>query len=110
MMKETGCSSFDTPRSLLVFMLRSPIRTDVPLAKRPWMNWLLVLLNVGAYLLDVTGGGGGGGGAGAGEQSLMQRYMLEADDPRVLHFLTYAFLHVSFAHLALNMVVLAILG
>ena len=80
-------------------MLRLPIRTDVPLATRPWMNWLLVLLNVGVYLLDL-----------ANDRTLMQRYMLEADDPRVLHFLTYAFLHINVAHLALNMLVLLLLG
>ena len=81
-------------------MLRLPIRTDVPLATRPWMNWLLVALNVGVYLLDVANA----------DLKLMQRYMLEADDPRLLHFLTYAFLHVNLAHLALNMLVLLILG
>lgn len=80
-------------------MLRPPIRTDVPLATRPWMNWLLILLNVGVYLLDL-----------ADDRTLMSRYMLEADDPRILHFLTYAFLHINVAHLGLNMLVLLILG
>jgi membrane associated rhomboid family serine protease len=63
------------------------------------MNGLVILVNVAAYLLDV-----------ANDRSFMQRYMLEADDPRVLHFLTYAFLHINLLHLGVNMLLLLIFG
>ena len=80
-------------------MPRLPIRTDVPLATRPWMNGVIILLNVAVYLLDV-----------ANDRSLMQRYMLEADDPRVVHFLAYAFLHINLFHMGVNMLLLLIFG
>src|SRR5687768_14203635 len=80
-------------------MPRLPIRTDVPLATRPWMNGVIILLNVAVYLLDV-----------AYDRSLMQRYMLEADDPRVVHFLAYAFLHINLFHMGVNMLLLLIFG
>src|SRR6266545_4682493 len=74
------------------------IHTDTPARGRPWMNWLIVLANVLVLA------------AQAQDRFLMPRFQLDAHAPAVSHFLTYAFLHLGWLHLATNMLVLLILG
>jgi membrane associated rhomboid family serine protease len=58
-----------------------PVRTDIPLRSRPWMNWLIILANVGISLW------------GWRYPTLAEHYELNARDPHLLNFLSYAFLH-----------------
>jgi membrane associated rhomboid family serine protease len=79
-------------------MLRFPIHTDSPLHARPWMNWLLILANIIVLIAEARSPG------------LMRRYALAANGLRLGTFLTYAFLHISWPHLLLNMLVLYLMG
>ena len=58
-----------------------PVRTDIPLRSRPWMNWLLILANV---VVSVWGWK---------YPTLAEQFELNARDPRLFDFLSYAFLH-----------------
>lgn len=75
-----------------------PIRTDSPLRTTPWMNWLLILLNVAIYLLEIA------------KPQIRQMYVLQPRDPKLYQFVTYAFLHASTMHLISNMLFLFIFG
>ena len=58
-----------------------PVRTDVPLRARPWMNHALILANVVISVWCWK------------YPTLAEHYELNARDPRLLNFLSYAFLH-----------------
>jgi membrane associated rhomboid family serine protease len=75
-----------------------PFRTDAPLHSIPWMNFLLILVNIGMYCIK------------AGHQHALDAYMLSPETPRVICFLTYAFLHASWGHVLGNMLFLYIFG
>ena len=74
------------------------ILTDVPLRRRPWANLLLILVNLGAFLIQLS------------QPQFMSRHMLNAHRPDLGQFITYAFLHISPGHLIFNMLVLWMLG
>jgi membrane associated rhomboid family serine protease len=82
-----------------------PVRTDVPLRARPWMNWLIILANVAISVW------------GWKYPTLAERYELNGRDPHVFNFLSYAFLHQAGAvapwlsiHLLGNMLALYMFG
>jgi membrane associated rhomboid family serine protease len=58
-----------------------PIRTDIPLRSRPWMNWAIILVTVAVSVW------------GWKFPTLAEQYELNARDPQLLDFLSYAFLH-----------------
>lgn len=65
---------------------------------RPWANYLLILLNVLVFFVQLR------------NPSLMPRYQLNGRALSLTQFLTYAFLHVGWAHVIFNMAVLYVLG
>ena len=75
-----------------------PIRTDSPLRHTPYMNWGLITANVLVFILQNV------------DPSITGHYELAPRDPRLITFITYAFLHGGFMHLAGNMLFLYIFG
>ncbi|HWP40128.1 MAG TPA: rhomboid family intramembrane serine protease [Tepidisphaeraceae bacterium] len=77
-----------------------PIRTDSPLRGTPWANWTLIAANVIVFFVqrwlwpDVQS----------------QPLALRGDDPQLLHYFTYQFLHADGLHLAGNVLFLYIFG
>jgi membrane associated rhomboid family serine protease len=74
-----------------------PIRTDSPLRSTPWMNWLLIAINVVIFFLEKYGAN-------------FDAYVLDGSSPELPQFITYAFLHGGALHLVGNMVFLYIFG
>jgi len=94
-----------------------PIRTDRRQRITPWLNYALVAVNVGIFLattqqihqasLFLS--------LGHSVEEAMQRfavlhYYLWPDDPRLLQFLSYQFLHGDWMHLLGNMIFLYVFG
>ncbi|MGH7213365.1 MAG: rhomboid family intramembrane serine protease [Tepidisphaeraceae bacterium] len=75
-----------------------PVRTDSPLRSTPWMNWALILLNVGLFVLQKI------------RPELESRYVLHPRDPQLLDYFTYSLLHGNVAHIVSNMLFLYIFG
>ncbi|WP_428938489.1 rhomboid family intramembrane serine protease [Fontivita pretiosa] len=77
-----------------------PIRTDSPLRGTPWANWTLIAANIVVFFVqrwlwpDVQS----------------QPLALRGDDPQLLHYFTYQFLHADGLHLAGNVLFLYIFG
>jgi membrane associated rhomboid family serine protease len=65
---------------------------------RAWANYLLIVVNVALYVWQLR------------QPALLAEYQLNGRALSVGQFLTYAFLHVGWAHLLFNMVVLYVLG
>lgn len=76
-----------------------PIRTDVPLRRTPWMNWLLIALNVICYIAQRY----------AGDEAI-RPLLLNPRNPHLYEFFTYQFLHGSGLHILGNMLFLYIFG
>src|SRR6266540_705819 len=75
-----------------------PIRTDSPLRSTPWMNWLLIAVNVIVFLI---------------QWFLWRdepRGAIEPRDPHLINYFTYQFLHANGLHIASNMLFLYIFG
>ena len=75
-----------------------PIRTDSPLRSTPWMNWLLIALNVLAFM------------AQSRFPQITERFSVNGAFPQLYQFVTYAFLHADIWHIAGNMLFLYIFG
>src|SRR5688572_10459409 len=82
-----------------------PLRTDIPLRSRPWMNYALILLSV---VVSVWGWK---------YPTVAEHFELNARDPRLLDYFSYAFLHQAGAvapwlsiHLLGNMLALFLFG
>jgi len=76
-----------------------PLRTDSPLKATPWVNWALIVINVGVFLWQQVSGPGG-----------YARFTLEPTDPQLFDYVAYAFLHGGWLHLIGNMLFLYIFG
>ncbi len=76
-----------------------PIRTDSPLRSTPYMNWVLIALNVILYVVQQQVGEAG-----------WRSYMLFPSNPQWYGFVSYAFMHASISHLLGNMLFLYIFG
>ena len=77
-----------------------PIRTNMPLRSTPVVNYLLLVANIAIFLVTRHG-------LAAGR---LDNYVLQASYPQLHQFITHAFLHANFAHLAGNMLFLYIFG
>ena len=78
-----------------------PLRTDSPLHRTPWTNYLIIFVNFAIFLLQW----GNPQWTGTGS-----RYDLNPDHPLLRDYVTYAFLHQSLLHIASNMLFLYIFG
>jgi membrane associated rhomboid family serine protease len=76
-----------------------PLKTDSPLRGVPWMNWALIVANVVVFATQSSV-----------SPMLVERWLLNARNPHLYQFVTYAFLHADFWHLATNMLFLYIFG
>jgi membrane associated rhomboid family serine protease len=65
---------------------------------RPWANYLLIFINLAVFALQLR------------NPTLMPRYQLNGRALSLSQFITYAFLHVGWAHVLFNMAVLYVLG
>ena len=77
-----------------------PIRTNMPLRSSPAVNYLLLVANIAVFLTTRRGLAAGALGT----------YVLQASYPQLHQFLTHAFLHADWGHLAGNMLFLYIFG
>src|SRR5690242_13116439 len=77
-----------------------PIRTDSPLRRTPWMNWLLIAANILVYIAQSHGG----------RRGWDRAYYLNPADLSILGYFTYQFMHGSWAHVLGNMLFLYIFG
>jgi membrane associated rhomboid family serine protease len=76
-----------------------PIRTDVPLRRTPWMNWLLILASVIVFMIQVNRG-----------RAFTQMLELNPRNASLIDYFTYAFAHGDLAHLLGNLLFLYIFG
>jgi len=74
-----------------------PIRTDSPLRTTPYMNWLIMLANVGVFVWQTMNGS-------------FSHYELSPRHPELIQFFTYQFLHANPMHIIGNMLFLYIFG
>lgn len=77
-----------------------PIRTDSPLHSTPLVNWGLILLNVGVFIVQL----------GLYDGGAPRVLVLDPVRPQLHQFITYAFLHGGMLHLLMNMLFLYIFG
>ncbi len=75
-----------------------PLRTDSPLKSTPYMNWLLIALNVAVFA------------ATSANPAWTGQFELHPRSPALLEFFTYQFLHATPMHIAGNMLFLYIFG
>jgi len=75
-----------------------PVKTDSPLRNTPWANWLLIALNLLMFMVQMT------------SLSDYSGWILNAQRPDIHQFISYAFLHDGFWHIAGNMLFLYIFG
>ena len=74
-----------------------PLRTDTPLRNTPYMNWVIIGLNVLGYFLQKT-------------HVLGNEYLLMPANIHWYQFLTYQFMHADILHIVGNMLFLYIFG
>ncbi len=79
-------------------MFLIPLRTNSALRSTPYMNWLLIVLNILAFAATSL------------HPDLTRRFELHPLHPLVIEFFTYQFLHANFMHVAGNMLFLYIFG
>ncbi|MCK4850100.1 MAG: rhomboid family intramembrane serine protease [Phycisphaerae bacterium] len=77
-----------------------PIRTNMPLRSSPVVNYLLLVANIAIFLTSLH----------KGRAVIPNAYALQASYPQLHQFLTHAFLHANWQHLAGNMLFLYIFG
>jgi membrane associated rhomboid family serine protease len=80
-----------------------PIRADYRMTRTPWVNYVIVGINVALYLVGLNG---------ASEAGLrrVNQLLLHPDNPQLYQFFSCIFLHGGFMHLAGNMVFLWVFG
>ncbi len=75
-----------------------PLRTDSALHRTPYMNYALIVANVIAFAMKAYIPG------------FAEKWQLNPGDPQAITFITYAFLHANWMHIAGNMLFLYIFG
>jgi membrane associated rhomboid family serine protease len=81
-----------------------PLRTDSPLRSTPYMNWVLIAVNVVVFLFQQAGP------HSQYEAPWYQPFLLDPRAPRLVCYFTYAFLHAGILHIAGNMLFLFVFG
>jgi membrane associated rhomboid family serine protease len=76
-----------------------PIRTDTPLRRTPYMNWGIIAVNVVIFFYTQYF-----------NPASVFHFELDPRHPQVYEFVTYAFLHEGWMHIAGNMLFLYIFG
>lgn len=76
-----------------------PFRTDVPLRSIPWMNWMLIFLNIIVFILQHFV-----------DPTWVAAGYLYPREPTLINFFTYAFLHANIGHIFGNMLFLYMFG
>jgi membrane associated rhomboid family serine protease len=74
-----------------------PLRTDSPLRNTPYMNWALIAASVIVFLVERVG-------------RIELPFSLNPNDPQLLTYFTYQFMHGDILHIAGNMLFLYIFG
>ena len=77
-----------------------PIRTDYRLTRRPLVNYILLAVNIGLFLMRYNGD----------HPERIDAWLLHPDTPRVYQFVSSVFLHADWMHLIGNMVFLWVFG
>jgi membrane associated rhomboid family serine protease len=80
------------------FMLLIPLRTDSPLRFTPYMNWVLIVLNVLAFAATQI------------QPVWGDTFALHPHAPKLYEFFSYQFVHAGIMHIAGNMLFLFIFG
>lgn len=79
-----------------------PVQTDRQTRRRPWVNYVLIALNILVFLFTermITN-----------SSANIVGYYLSGVDTQLYEFITYQFLHTGLMHLGLNMVFLLVFG
>jgi membrane associated rhomboid family serine protease len=84
-------------------MIPIPIRTDYRLTRTPWVNYLIIAVNVVAFVASYRWVLSAG-------TTPITHLMLDPDDPHVYQFFTSVFLHGGIMHIAGNMLFLWVFG
>jgi membrane associated rhomboid family serine protease len=82
-----------------------PLRTDIPLRRTPYMNWALIAANVAVFLVQLYHNP-----QDPSQSNFVEPLTLQAADPHLWQYVTYAFLHANWLHLIGNMLFLYIFG
>jgi membrane associated rhomboid family serine protease len=82
-----------------------PIRTDRPLRRTPYMNWALIAANFAVFLFQISKNP-----QDPGNSDFVAPLTLQAGDPHLWQYFTYAFLHANWLHIIGNMLFLYIFG
>ncbi|MGD0389886.1 MAG: rhomboid family intramembrane serine protease [Tepidisphaeraceae bacterium] len=89
-----------------------PLHTDCPLRRVPWMNWGLIALNLGIFMVTSISGEHDAGGPLAlyHGQAVRDLLALDPQNPALWQYFTYQFMHESWLHVLGNMLFLYIFG
>lgn len=79
-----------------------PIRTDYRMTRRPWVNYLLVAVNIAVFVLGYNGT--------MNHRPMAEAGLLQPDTPELYQFFTSMFMHGSWMHLIGNMLFLWVFG
>lgn len=82
-----------------------PIRTDSPLRRTPYMNWAIIAANCVVFAIQCVQNP-----QSPADSAFTQPLILQAADPRLWQYFTYAFLHANLLHIFGNMLFLYIFG
>ncbi|QNN24951.1 rhomboid family intramembrane serine protease [Planctomycetales bacterium ZRK34] len=86
-------------------MVIIPVRTDLKLRHRPWVNITLIAINVIVFIAQIIAQV-----SWPDQTPWFVHYMLDARSMQWYQFLTYQFLHSGWEHLIFNMVFLYVFG
>lgn len=84
-----------------------PIRTNISPRRTPYVNYALILVNAAVLLLEYRVNPRGGG---LEFRPWVEHFMLNANQPHLWQFVSYAFLHGGLMHILGNMFFLYLFG
>ena len=82
-----------------------PLRTDCPLRRTPYTNWLLIAANFVVFFIELANNP-----QAPGSSAFTAPLILDSADPHLYQFFTYQFLHAGWLHIIGNMLFLYIFG
>lgn len=86
-----------------------PISTDTPIRRTPWVNYILIAVNVAIFVIPWLFSGTASGAMSPNDR-LREWGALQGDMPQLYQFFSYQFFHGNFAHIAGNMLFLWVFG